>query len=229
MCDDEQNVMEYVSNKLSEYYPNECEIKEYTNGESLLEDSRHEFFDAFFLDIGMPSLDGFEIAKQIRSNDSRVKIIFVTGKEEFAHMGYIYEAFRFVRKSKLDQELCETAKSLSKSLSLSDEILCFKSRSREILIDIKTIKYFKADGHSLILYGLNEERICGTMKELEDRLKNRDFIRIHKGYLVNFQFLYSIEGTSVKLSSGEELPISRYRVIEVKKRLHQYRQVRDEL
>lgn len=222
VCDDESNAAEYISNKLREYYPNECEIKKYTDGKSLLNDSKHEFFDAYFLDIGMPSPDGFEIAKRIRNKDSRVKIIFVTGKEDLAHLGYIYGAFRFVRKSKLVQELRETAMSLNKSISASDEYIRLKNWAGEVLININAIRYFKADGHSLILHALNEERVFNTMQELEDRLKNRGFIRIHKSYLVNFRFFYSLESKSVKLLNGEELPMSRNKISEVKKMINQY-------
>lgn len=221
VCDDEADATDYISDKLREYYSNECEIKKYTDGKRLLDDCKHESFDAYFLDIGMPLLDGFEIAKRIRSNDSRVKIIFVTRREELACLGYIYEAFRFVRKSRLEQELCEAAKSLSKSLSDIDENLSFRNWTGEILIDIKNVRYFKADGHFLISYGSKEERIYGTMQELEERLKNKEFIRIHKSYLVNFRYFHSLESKSIKLSSGEELPISRNRMLEVKKMIHE--------
>lgn len=219
VCDDERDVMEFVADKLRKYYPGQCEIRKYIDGKSLLADSRREIFDALFLDIGMPDLDGMEIAEQIRKKDSHVKIVFVTNKEELAHRGYIYEAFRFVRKSSLDQELCETAESLSKIFSLSNEYLSFKTPTGEIMISIKNIRYFKSEGHAIILYGLNEKRICGTMQEQEERLKNMGFIRIHKSYLVNLRFFYSIESKSLRLSSGEELPISRNRIVEVKKRI----------
>ncbi len=227
VCDDERDVAEYVSDKLREYYPNECEIKKYTDGKSLLADSRREYFDAFFLDVGMPSLDGFEIAREIRNNDPRVKIIFVTRKEELAHLGYIYGAFRFVRKSRLDQDLCETAESLNRSLSLSGEYISFKTPTGKIMITVKDIKFLKVNGHSVILYSPDERRICGTMQEHEERLKNRGFIRIHKSYLVNFKYLNSLERKSVKLTTGEELPLSRCRIVEVKKRIQECCQARD--
>lgn len=229
VCDDERDMTDYISNKLREYYPNECEIKEYTDSESLLDDSKHEFFDAYFLDIGMPSIDGFELARQIRVNDPHVKIIFVTEKEELAHLGYIYGAFRFIRKSNLDQELKETVNSLNEVISASDEYLSFRGWTGNVLINIKAIRYFKGDGHFLILHAMNEERICGTMKALENRLKGRGFIRIHKSYLVNIRFFCSINSTSVKLWSGEQLPISRNKIYEVRKRVNQCCQVTGEL
>lgn len=224
VCDDDYKMTEYISDKLYKYYPEECEIKKYTDGNSLLEDIWRESFDAFFLDVGMPSLDGFELAKQIRNTDDNAKIIFVTGKEQLAHLGYIYKAFRFVRKSRLDQELRETANSLSKSLASHDEYIYFRSCTGEIGVNIKTIRYIKADGHFLILYGLSEARIVDTLQGLEEILEKNGFIRIHKSFLVNIRYLYSVGSKTVKLSSGEELPISRKRITEVRKRVQDFRQ-----
>lgn len=229
VCDNEKDMTEYISEKLLEYYPDKCEIKKYTNSKSLLKDSRHESFDAYFLDIGMPLLDGFETAKRIRSDNSRAKIIFVTKKEELAHLGYIYDAFRFVRKSKLDQELCEAAESLSKYLSDTEEFMNFKNWRGKILVDIKTVRYFKADGHCIILYGPKEKRIYDTMQKLEEQLKNKGFIRIHKSYLVNLRFFYSIDSTGLTLFSGEKLPVSRNRIFKVKDMINQYCKFRDNL
>ncbi len=66
VCDDEREMTDYISDKLREYYPNDCEIRKYEDGESLLADSRKQLFDALFLDIDMPGLDGMELAKRIR-------------------------------------------------------------------------------------------------------------------------------------------------------------------
>ena len=109
VCDDERDMADLITVKLREYYPGECEIKCYVDGASLLTDSRSESFDAFFLDIGMPGLNGMELAGKIRDKNQNVKIIFVTNKDELAYKGYVYNAFRYVRKSNLEQELCEAA------------------------------------------------------------------------------------------------------------------------
>ena len=84
--DDEREIADYIAEKLREYYPDECEIMCFTDGESLLQDSNCELFDAFFLDIGMPRLDGFALAEKIRADNPLVKIIFVTKNTELAHL-----------------------------------------------------------------------------------------------------------------------------------------------
>lgn len=52
MCDDEREIADLVAEKLRDFYPDECEINCYTDGETLLADNARELFDAFFLDKG---------------------------------------------------------------------------------------------------------------------------------------------------------------------------------
>lgn len=80
VCDNEQKMLDCISDKLREYYPDECEIKTYTDGARLLSECRWSCFDALFLNINMPESNGMEIAEKIREIDRRVKIIFVSNK-----------------------------------------------------------------------------------------------------------------------------------------------------
>lgn len=219
MCDDEREIADYIAGKLREYYPDECEIKCYTDGESLLADSNRELFDAFFLDIGMPRLDGFAIAEKIRVDNPFAKIIFVTKNVELAHLGYLYGAFRYVRKIALEEELCEAALSLKREIDLQSEVLLLKTQRGEIVRDVKSIKYFEVNGHNVTaFFDENEERVSGTLNDYERRLKNSGFIRVHKSFIVNFRHIKTI-GKTVVLTDGKTLPLSRNRIDETKKKL----------
>lgn len=223
VCDDERKMADYISDKLREYYPDECEIRNYTDGESLLGDSRRISFDAFFLDIVMPGLNGMEIAGRIRGKNPYVKIIFVTKREDLAYMGYQYQAFRFVRKSRLESELCEAAESLKEYFDTLSEYLILKTPTGEITKSVKSIEYFEVKGHSLtVVSDEHEYAVCGTMREYCSRLQNKGFILIHKSYLVNFRYISSIERNSVRLSSDKVLPMSRNRAEEVRNKLRDF-------
>lgn len=73
-------MLDSISNKLHAYYPDECEIKTYTDGTSLHLTCFRSCFDALFLNIDMPGSNGMEIAGKICEIDQRVKIIFVSKK-----------------------------------------------------------------------------------------------------------------------------------------------------
>lgn len=223
VCDDEPDMIDCISENLHKYYPGKCEIKTYTDGTSLIADCLRDRFDALFLDIGMPELDGIELARKIRENDQYVKIVFVTNKEEFAHIGYKYGAFRYVRKRNLESELRETAESLKEHFDAFGESLILKTPIGEVARPIKNIKYFEVYGHDVnVVCNEHEEQVCGTMKEYDKKLGNSGFIRIHKSYLVNYRYIDSIEVNDIKLTSGEKLPLSRNRIREVRKKMHEF-------
>lgn len=222
VCDDEKAQLDLVTDKIREYYPDECEIIKYEDGEILLADTRTKHFDVLFLDIVMPNMDGMELAAKIREENKNVMIVFVTNREELAHKGYLCRAFRFVRKSKLDQELSETVESLKKHFGLEREYLKLKTPDGEIIKAIKDIKFFEVKGHNVTMISSTEERVYGTMKEYENKLSQNGFIRIHKSFLVNFRFISAIHKFDVKLIDGSVLPLSRNRVNETKKKLREF-------
>ena len=184
VCDDEREKAEFVAKKLREFYPDECEIKCYTDGENLLADSARELFDAFFLDIGMPGLDGFTLAEKIRSDNPFAKIIFVTKNIEFAHIGYLYGAFRYVRKFALEEELREAAQSLKHEFDLQSEFLLLKTPFGEVVRAVNSIRYFEVKGHQVtVFFDDTDERVSGTMNAYEERLKGVWRLNIWTGHL----------------------------------------------
>lgn len=223
VCDDEKEMTDYIADKLREYYPNDCEIIKYEDGKSLLEDSQKQLFDALFLDIDMPELNGVELAKRIREDSQYVKIVFVTNKIEFVFKGYMYSAFRYIMKNELETGLREAAAELEKYFCSLNEYLTFKTPIGSITRPVKEIKYFEVTGHELtVVCDCGNYRVSGTMHEYDSILKSKGFIRIHKSYLVNFRSIYSIEAKNVKLTDGSYLPLSRNRIEEVKKKLLEY-------
>lgn len=62
------------------------------------------------------------------------------------------------------------------------------------------------------------------MKDLEEQLADKGFLRIHKGYLVNYRFIRRLKNTEAVLTNGEELPISRLRVQEIRNQYLEFMQ-----
>ena len=120
----------------------------------------------------------------------------------------------------MEQDLCETVKSLNESFSMQRKYLVFKTSKGEAVRAVEDIKYFEFKTHFInVVCNDGEIRIYGTLREYEEQIGNNGFIRIHKSYLVNFRYMYSVEKNIVLLSSGEELPLSRYRANETKMKM----------
>lgn len=228
VCDDEPEMINSLLSRLRTYYANDCIIMTYSDGASLISEHSRERFDAIFLDIAMPGLNGMEIAEKIRENDRHVKIIFVSNRKELAYKGYIYDAFRFVRKSNLDEELREAVSSLNDALLFQNEKLAFKTDTGDVVRAAKEIQYFEADGHIIFLVCKDRTiRINGTLQDYEERLKNIGFIRTHKGFLVNFRYIHSVEKNAVILTCGTRIPLSRKRIKETKAKINYFQEINE--
>lgn len=88
------------------------------------------------------------------------------------------------------------------------------------MIEPKDISHLEADVNYTIIYRnrgskeTSKEVVCYTLKRFEELLANNtSFIRIHKSYLVNKQFIREIKPATVIMASGEVLPLARRRKI----------------
>lgn len=195
---------------LRELYPGECEISCYSGGEDLLNDKTLERFDAFFLGVDLPGLNGMEIAESIRKINRLGKIVFITRNNELAYKGYFYNAFRYVRTSELDRELGEAMESLYSAFASERGMVRLKSTKGDIIRDTRRVMYFKAQGHVIVMKREDgEEYLTGTMNILAERMREYGFIRIHKSFLVNKKHIASVTRFEIVLKNGRKLPISR--------------------
>ena len=79
LCEDDES----LGIMLQEYLiAKEYEVDLFTDGEMGLEAFRQKKYDLCLIDIMMPKMDGFELAKEIRTLEPEIPIIFVTAKDQ---------------------------------------------------------------------------------------------------------------------------------------------------
>lgn len=223
VCDDERGMTDYISDRLRECYPEDCEIKKYEDGKGLLADSRSQLFDALFLDIDMPEPDGMEIARAIREDNQYVKIIFVTNKDNLVYSTFKYVPFRFIRKTYLNEELPEAAEALRDSIAQSNATVIFNIKNEKICVQVCDIVYAEVKNHTITVF-LTEAKLTvfKSMDELDAELGKFGFIRTHKSFLVNHRHVKSILQRNILTDANQSIPLSRSRADEVKLKLQQW-------
>lgn len=75
----------------------EFKVSVFYDGESILKDYTSDY-DAIFLDIQMPGINGMEVAERIREMDEDVVLMFITNMAQYAISGYSVGALDFVMK-----------------------------------------------------------------------------------------------------------------------------------
>lgn len=87
LAEDNHNLRELITDYLT---ANEIEVDACENGELAWEEFQTSQYDLVLLDIMMPGMDGFELCKKIRQQET-VPILFITAKVQEADQLYGYE------------------------------------------------------------------------------------------------------------------------------------------
>ncbi|MDF2951395.1 MAG: Response regulator of the LytR/AlgR family [Anaerocolumna sp.] len=226
ICDDERIFIEKLSRHLEmlfEIESIEIEMRTYHNGLALLSDINDLNFDILFLDIDMPSISGIEIAEEIRKKNQFVHIIFITNHEDLVYQSIQYRPFRFIRKSRIQEELPEAVSALKRKIINENNLFSIKFNGTESFLRYADIIYLESYRHDIFIHSTKETyRIKSNLGKLEKQFEPYGFIRVHSGYLVNIKYIFSIDKSKVKLINNEEIPLSRHRIEIVKQKLQYY-------
>lgn len=220
LADDEQA----ARSKLAKFLKN-CEevveIYEAGNGNEAAEVIEEKKPDLVFLDIQMPGKNGFEVIEAIGLENMPV-VVFVTAYDQYAIKAFEVQALDYLLKP-FDDERFQISFKRALSLimkddhntpnirMLLDEINKTKKQKDKILVN-KGEKFFFIGTQEIIYIESNEKyaeiytqndkyMIRESMKSLEEKLDLSVFIRIHRCYIVNINYIKDIE----KWSHGEFL------------------------
>lgn len=199
------------------------DVKVFENGKEALNYLMHHKVDILFLDIQMPEISGFELYK-ILPQPMRPALVFVTSYAEFALDSYKLDACDYLlKKVTFDAVFLALNKCLKRlgtpimiAPAVQREYYVYEvkdSRCKRVL-KYRDIIYIHSIDNYVEIVTRNERLICRiTMEEIEENMPHADFVRIHRGYIVNFKFVKYINGGKLWLAEGEKisLPISRSR------------------
>lgn len=209
ICDDEPAVarvlLQFVKRSMDKIGI-KAEIITFLSGVSLIE--RVEELEAVFLDIEMPLMDGFEVGRAIMKINPSCKIIMATGRVDRFKDSFKINAFRFVTKPYSSTEIEEALEALIK-MKIGEEAIQLYFNRIPYEIPQKNIKYFKAfNGYTEAIMDDKCFRRDLSLNEIEELLDNRLFVRIHKQYIINMNFIDSYKNSMINID-GMRLPISR--------------------
>lgn len=187
----------------------EYTITEFDSGEALLSDLNLEQFDLIFLDIEMKLLDGITTAKKLRKVNNLGEIIFVTSYPDFVFQGYEVQALNYILKPYKKEKIREVLHIALKRLDCHREkYYIIEQRNGTLKLPLSSTKYFLSERRSIIACTIQERyTFYGKLNELKESLPEY-FVRIHNRYLVNMNYIDSMEGNNV-LCEKELLPVSR--------------------
>lgn len=209
ICDDEQQILNLLSEKIESYLPNDM-VTGFTSGHRLMEAMNRLPCDILFLDIDLKELNGMDIAYQLNGRKQKPLLIFVTSHDELVYESLQCHPFGFIRKNHFAEEIEKILEDCKKELYSREKYFYFRMAGQEVRVLLSDILYFEADGNYLRLYAKAEQyRFRSTVAAAENTLAGNGFLRVHKGFLVNLSAVRRLGNEDIRLISGHVIPLGK--------------------
>lgn len=169
--------------------------------------------DLLFLDVEMAGTNGMAAAEAVRSFDTELIIVFVTGYSDYVFDGYKVNALDYIIKPAKAVRLSEVLRRVRAQLeNKRSEMYVFRNTDGIFRLPIAAIHYFYSDRRKVVLVCRDKEYpFYAKLDEVEQQLSG-SFVRIHQRYLVNPSQVVQIGSDSVAVGTGSSLrtlPVSR--------------------
>ncbi|HXU27645.1 MAG TPA: LytTR family DNA-binding domain-containing protein [Bacteroidia bacterium] len=164
-----------------------------------------------FLDINMPSINGIEFYKQLKQN---TMVIFTTAYSEYAVEGFTLNAVDYILKPfTFDRFMLAVNKAndffnYQNQKDSSSQFLFVRADYSLVKINVANILYIEGLDDYLKIHVENQKTIVTrlTMKAILEKLSSKDFIRVHRSFIVPLKRIESVRNKIIS-ACGIEIPI----------------------
>jgi len=199
-----------------------------SRGEDALAHIRENKPDIVILDIQLKGkLDGIETA-ELMLKEYDIPIIYLTANVDETHFerakgtkphAFISKPFKKLdlkhaielTVSRMETKKIDEINEVEKNTSpfILSECIFVRDHEKMVKINIKDIYYIQADRNYSRIFSKNREcLLVMTLKEIDEKLPNEHFLRIHRSYIVNLSHVDEVAGTHVVVNR-KAIPISK--------------------
>ncbi|WP_243299789.1 LytR/AlgR family response regulator transcription factor [Bacillus litorisediminis] len=192
--------------------------------------------DLVFLDIELAGDSGLNLAKQLESLEPSPAVVFATAYDEYAVQAFDLNAVDYVLKPFDEDRIQKTLDKVKKIREIENKTIPFhpsikNERSgkiavpvddRIVLLSLSDIQYLESfEGKTKIKTVKQEYTVNEALVLLEKKLSENQFLRVHRSYIVNMDFIVEIEPWfnstfNLILKDGSKVPVSRTYVKDMK-------------
>jgi two-component system, LytTR family, response regulator len=211
IVDDEQHAIDILVHYVNQT-PHLHLLSTTTNPIEALQVVATQKVDLVFLDIQMPELSGIDFIKAIQG---KAKVILTTAYSDFALESYELDVVDYllkpIRLPRFLQAVQKATKELEEhtdekpTLSVDDDDYIFvktESKGKLLKINLDEIDYIEGMKNYVAIYcGGKKTLVYTSMKDLEERLSKKQFIRVHKSFIIPIAKITGIEGNILRLKN----------------------------
>lgn len=213
ICDDDAQQREYVQEIVTAWAKKNrhlVDLKLYAEAKPFLFDYAEEKdFDILLLDIEMPGINGIELAKIVRTDNSTVQIIFVTGYYDYFSDGFDVSALHYLIKPVTERKLFPVLDKAADNLSYRQRSVLIATTDADIKVSLADITYVESENVHIIVHTVSGNyRTRISLAKFAEQLDDT-FVKVHRSFVVGLKYIKKITRTEITMLSGDAVPISR--------------------
>ncbi|NND53080.1 MAG: response regulator transcription factor [Flavobacteriaceae bacterium] len=239
IVDDEPKAIQSLSWELTNFSEDIHILESFTDPEVALNFLKTNTPDCLFLDIQMPTMDGFQFLDRLSHRDFAV--IITTAYDEYAIKALKHEAIDYLLKPIDSDDLKDTIEKIEKYNSrnlnaarlekvlLNSNVLSSAKKitlnadGKLIFLNTEDIIFVESDGNYSTIFLSNNQKIVVTkkLKQVNETLPEHLFFRIHNSFVINLTKIKEFIKTEgyVVMDSNHRIPVARQRKADFLERL----------
>lgn len=225
ICEDEKSQQDLLETYIKNIFKGislQYKLYIFASGEEILDNYTNDF-DIVLLDIKLGGVNGMNTARYIRKLDNKVEFIFITSLIDYVLEGYEVRAYRYLLKPINYENLKSNIISCINDFKIRKKHIIINEQSKQIKIDISSIVFIEVQKENITIHTITKiYNTKGTMKRFEKELEYSRFVRCHKSFLINLDYIKSIKQYIAIMENNAEVPISRYRFKETKNKFFEF-------
>lgn len=210
LVDDEPMALEILQDHVARI-PFLEEAGAYRNALQALEALPRLSVDLVFLDINMPDLSGLQFLRALKEPPL---VVFTTAYSTYAVESYDFEALDYLLKPIEFPRFLKAAQRARERLEgqRPAEAVFVKCGTDFHRVTLGELQYVESAGNYVVFATPTRKLLAlMTMAEVQELLGSRDFVRVHRSFIVGLRHLEVVEAEGLKLS-GRHIPIGdKYR------------------
>ena len=198
--------------------------------------------DAVFLDIQMPAMSGLEVVERLRSMPQPPLVIFTTAYDQYAVAAFELEALDYLLKpfgnqrfmTALERARHARARGNADALERAHAVLgrsqptpldriFVREANAVVPVALSEVERIEAQDDYVLIHRAQRKHLLSLrIGDLELRLPNPPFIRVHRSHIVNLDQVERIVGLDgarfeVIMKNGARVPVSRARSQDIRR------------
>lgn len=212
--DDESRSVETITNYIKKTPQLEL-IGSHTNPLVAIEEiQKGKRPDIVFLDIEMPELSGIDVIDLL---DHNISVVFTTAHSKYALQAFEKNAVDFLLKPFSFEMFLKCVNKVRGRIAIKNnnkpEAECMQIfvnpgvKGKIVQIDLAEVTHIEAMDHS-VCFHLPTEKIVSnfSIKKIQEKVPASKFIRVHRTYIVNINYIKTIDANEITLRNGKQIP-----------------------